>query len=168
LEIPHFGRGKDVNNCIKQLLAVLHVGFLWLDEPISIDVELISFITRFPSNGENLVQYLDDNTKEKALAEEMKKTYGTERGSCGIIIKMINDASTWMARKLMACKLLRKCHKEEVPMGVVIATTQCANDTMISWATYLLNMFLDDCKVAQYLGTEFHYFWPIILIVLIG
>ena len=38
LEIPHFGRGKDVNNCIKQLLVVLHGGFLWLEEPVSIDV----------------------------------------------------------------------------------------------------------------------------------
>jgi hypothetical protein len=28
LEIPHFGRGKEVNNCIKQLIAVLHGGFL--------------------------------------------------------------------------------------------------------------------------------------------
>jgi hypothetical protein len=39
LEIPHFRRGKDVNNYIKKLLEVLHGGFLWLDEPVSIDVE---------------------------------------------------------------------------------------------------------------------------------
>jgi hypothetical protein len=31
LEIPHFDRGKDVNNCVKQLLVVLHGGFLWMD-----------------------------------------------------------------------------------------------------------------------------------------
>jgi hypothetical protein len=31
--------------------------------------------------GENPAQYLDEKTKEKALAEEMKRTYGTERGS---------------------------------------------------------------------------------------
>jgi hypothetical protein len=37
---------------------------------------------RFVSMGESPTQYLDDKTKEKALAEEMKKTYGTERGSC--------------------------------------------------------------------------------------
>jgi hypothetical protein len=82
VEIPHFGRGKEVNNCVKQLMAVLHGGFLWLEEPISIDVELISFITGLSSMGESPTQYLDDKTKEKSLAEEMKKTYGTERGSC--------------------------------------------------------------------------------------
>jgi hypothetical protein len=55
LEIPHLRRGKDVNNCVNQLLEVLHGGFLWLDEPVSIDVKLISFITRMPSNGEKSV-----------------------------------------------------------------------------------------------------------------
>jgi hypothetical protein len=33
-------------------LAVLHGGFLCMDRPVSIDVELISFITGLPSNGE--------------------------------------------------------------------------------------------------------------------
>jgi hypothetical protein len=39
---------------------------------------------------------------------------------------------------------------------------------MLSWAPYLLNLFLDDCKDAQDLGTEFHYSWLIVLIALIG
>jgi hypothetical protein len=51
LDIPHFGRGKEVNNYIKQLMAVLHGGFLRLEEPISIDVELIAFIIGLPSNN---------------------------------------------------------------------------------------------------------------------
>jgi hypothetical protein len=70
VEIPHFGRGKEVNNCIKQLMAVLHGGFLWMEEPISIDVELIAFITGLSSMGESPTQYLDDKTKEKALARK--------------------------------------------------------------------------------------------------
>jgi len=31
LELPHFGRGKYENSCIKQLMAVTHGGDLWLD-----------------------------------------------------------------------------------------------------------------------------------------
>jgi hypothetical protein len=31
IDIPHFGRGKEVNNCVKQFMAVLHEGFLWLE-----------------------------------------------------------------------------------------------------------------------------------------
>jgi hypothetical protein len=59
--------------------------------------------------------------KEKELAEEMKKKYGTKRGLHGIIIKHISDVATRMATKIMACKLLRKCCKEEVLVEVVIA-----------------------------------------------
>jgi hypothetical protein len=67
LEIPHFERGKYVNNCIKQLLALVHGGILWMDRPVSIDVDLISEIIGFPTDGEKPEQYLDDKTKEKAL-----------------------------------------------------------------------------------------------------
>jgi hypothetical protein len=97
----------------------------------------------------------------------MKKTYGTERGSHGIIIKRINDATTRMETKLMACKLIHKCRKEEVPIGVVPAVAQCANNTMILWEPYILKLFLDDCKDAKDLGTKFHYSRLMILIALI-
>jgi hypothetical protein len=40
------------------------------------------------------MQYLDDKTKDKSLEEEMKKTYGIERGSKGIIIKRISEPVT--------------------------------------------------------------------------
>jgi len=53
----------------------------------------------------------------------MKKTYDTERGSRGIIIDRINDAVTKMATKIMSCKMLQKCCKEEVLAGVVTAAT---------------------------------------------
>jgi hypothetical protein len=144
LDIPHFGRSRDVNNCVKQLMAATHGGYLWVEEPVSIDVELITFIIGMPSRGENPMQYFDDKTQEKVLAEEMKKTYDTERGSRGIIIKRISDATTRLATKLMACKLLRKCRKEEALAGVVAAVAQCAEGTMLSWALYLLNPFLED------------------------
>jgi hypothetical protein len=55
----------------------------------------------------------------------MKKTYGTERRSHIIIIKCISETTTRLASKLMACKFLRKFRKEEVPIRVVAAATQC-------------------------------------------
>jgi hypothetical protein len=153
LDLPHFGRGQYANSCVKQLMAVTHGGYIWLEQLVSIDVELIAHITGLPSRGMDPTQFLEDKTKEKALAEEMKKKYGTERGSRGIIIKRISDIATRMATKIMACKLLRKCRKEEVSVGVVAAAAQCVEGTTLSWAPYLLNLFLDDCKDAQDLGT---------------
>jgi hypothetical protein len=114
------------------------------------------------------VQYLNDKTKEKALAEVMKKTYGTKRGSCVIIIKRTSNAAMRLATKLMACKFLRKCHEEEVPARFVMAAAQCIEGTMFSWAPYLLNLFLEDCRDEHNLGIDFHYSWLLILITLIG
>jgi hypothetical protein len=112
--------------------------------------------------------FLNDKTKEKALAEEMKKKYGTARGTRGIIIKRINNATTQLGAKILACKLLRKCRREEVPAGVIAVAVQCAEGTSMSWAPYLLNLFQEDCKDAQDLGTEFHYSWLITLIAFMG
>ena len=102
---------------------------------------------------------LDDKSKEKALAEEMKKKYGIDRGTRGIIIKWINDTATQLGENILACKLLRKFRKDEVPVGVIIVATQCAEGTFMSWAPYLSNLFQIDCKYAQEAGTEFHYSW---------
>jgi hypothetical protein len=93
-------------------MEVTHIGYLWVEEPVSIDVELISYITGLPYRGENPALYLDDKKKEKALAEDMENTYGIERGSCVIIIKHISESKTRLTTKLMACKFPRKCHKE--------------------------------------------------------
>jgi hypothetical protein len=41
-----------------------------------------------------------------------------------MIIKNINDPATKFVTKLMACKLLRKCRKEEAPAGVVATAAQ--------------------------------------------
>jgi hypothetical protein len=51
LEIPQFGREKDFIACIKQLLVRAHGGFLWMERPIPIDVDLISKIIGIPTNG---------------------------------------------------------------------------------------------------------------------
>jgi len=90
---------------------------------------------------------IDDKSKEKALAEEMKNKYGTTRGTRGIIIKWINNAVTQLGAKILACKLLRKCRKDEVLAGVITVVDQCAEGTSVSWVPYLLNLFQMDCKV---------------------
>jgi hypothetical protein len=98
----------------------------------------------------------------------MNKKYGTDRGTRGIIIKRINDVAPQLGMKILAYKLLRKFHREEVPVGVVAVVAQCTKGTIVSWAPYLLNLFLDDYKDAQDLGIYFHYSWLITLIAFMG
>jgi hypothetical protein len=81
LDLPHFGRGQYARICVKQLMEVTHGGDIWLDKLVSIDIEIIANITMFPSWGMDPAQFLDDKTKEKSLAKEMKKKYGTNRGT---------------------------------------------------------------------------------------
>jgi hypothetical protein len=87
LKLPHFGIGQYVTACVKQLLAVTHGGDIWLDKPIPITIELIAQITGLPIQGMDPMLILDDKSKEKVLAEEMKNKYGIARGMRGIIIK---------------------------------------------------------------------------------
>jgi hypothetical protein len=108
-----------VTACVKQLLAVTHGGDIWLDKPVPISVELIAQITGLPTRGMDPVLIMDDKSKEKALADEMKNKYGTTRGMRGIMIKRINNASTQLGAKILACKFPRKCYKDEVPAGVI-------------------------------------------------
>jgi hypothetical protein len=77
LDMPHFGRGHDIRNYVKKLMAATHGGYLWLEQIVSIDVDLIAYITVFPTRGETPAQFLDEKTKEKELDAEMKNKYGT-------------------------------------------------------------------------------------------
>jgi hypothetical protein len=139
-----------------------------MDRPMPINVDLITTITGLPTDGEKPEKYLEDKTKEKSISDEIKAKYGTERGNRGIRISDINDPATRFATRLLGCKLMRKCPKEEVPAGVVAAEAQCAKGSSMSWAPYLLNSFLEDCKDTQDWGSEFHYSWLLILIALVG
>jgi hypothetical protein len=79
----------------------------------------------------------------------MKAKYGTKRGNRGIRINDINDPTMRFATWMLGCKLMCKCRKEEVPVGVVAAVTECVRGILMSWAPYLLNYFLEDCKETQ-------------------
>jgi hypothetical protein len=114
------------------------------------------------------VLILDDKDEEKALAEEMKKKYGTARGTRGIIIKWINNEATQLGANILSRKLLRKFRKDEVPVRVIEVADQCAEGTFVRWVPYLLNLFQVDCKDTQDLGTEFHYSWLLTLIAFMG
>jgi hypothetical protein len=111
---------------------------------------------------------LEDKTRAKDISYEIKDKYGVERDNRGIRINEINDHATRFATIILGCKLMHKCQKEEVSVGVVITPVQCAKGSSRSWAPYLLNSFLEDCKDTQYCGSEFHYSWLLIPISLIG
>jgi hypothetical protein len=72
LDIPHFGRGKNVGLCIKQLVARVHGGILWMDRLVQIDMALITKIKGFPTVGAQPEDFLENKACEKELAEQVK------------------------------------------------------------------------------------------------
>jgi hypothetical protein len=109
LDIWHFERGKYINGCVKQFLARVHGGILWMDRPVPINFDLIVDITGIPIDGEKPKKYLEEKAREKSISNEIKEKYGTERGNRGIKINNINDLATRFATRIIDCKLMRKC-----------------------------------------------------------
>jgi hypothetical protein len=52
VHIPHFGCGKNMNNCIKKLLELVNGGISCLYMPIFIDIDQIRQIIGLPTSGE--------------------------------------------------------------------------------------------------------------------
>ena len=111
LDIPHFRCGKNIKKCLKQILVRVHIGILWMDSPMPINIDLIAVITGLPTDGEKTKQYLEDKTKAKAISDEIKEKYGIERVNIGIKINDINDPVTRFATIFLDFKLMRKCRK---------------------------------------------------------
>jgi hypothetical protein len=87
LDIPHFRCGKNVGFYVKQLLARLNGGILWMDRLVPIDVDLISKMTRFPTSGVKHKNYLENKERDKKIVEEVKEHLEKNMGTKGIIIR---------------------------------------------------------------------------------
>ena len=77
LDVHHFGRSTQVTIVVKQLVALLHDGHLWIgDKKIPINGELIHRITALPIAGPEFPSKHED-TK---LAQSMKELFGLMKG----------------------------------------------------------------------------------------
>jgi hypothetical protein len=130
-----------------------------MDRLVQLDVVLMAKIIGLPTFDTHIEDYLENKAHEKEIVELVKAQFGTSRRNRGIVLKEINGNAKRFSNKIMACNLLRKCRKEEAPVGFIAVVTQCAKGVMFSWAPYQLNQFLIDCRDVQDNGIEFHYSW---------
>lgn len=70
--IPHFHQAPIMIFVIRKLLCLVHNGYLWLEEPIPIAVELIHRISRLPCMGRGSTE-ITGKSGELVLVEAMKK-----------------------------------------------------------------------------------------------
>jgi hypothetical protein len=82
MKIPHFGRHREVNACVKILLSCYHGGYLWLDRCITVDLTLIHRITELSMQGPYLQDFYSEKAIDRTLEQKIKDTYGdVEKGT---------------------------------------------------------------------------------------
>lgn len=124
LWIPQFDHAPIAIFVIKQLLCLVHDGYLWLEEPIPITTDLIHRISRLPCKGKDPMT-LTGKSGNLDLVEAMKKNYKLEKKKRGYAINSIKDKGVHIATQLLAIKVMRKCRGDEVPTLIVVLDKQC-------------------------------------------
>ncbi len=99
LWVLHFHHAPITIFVIKQQLYLVHDGYLWLDEPIPITVDLIHRIFRLPCKGKDLATIAEGKGNDLALAEAMKMKYKLEKKKRGYAISIIKDKGVCIATK---------------------------------------------------------------------
>ena len=121
LFIPHFGHSIQVNTYVKQLLVCVHRGYLWLDQPYPITIELIARIIGLPNDNKDPLPYLaKHNTKP------IKQKHNLQRAGRGYLLGPIQDQSVHVAAKILSCKIFHKVVPTQCFAEVIEIADLCA------------------------------------------
>jgi hypothetical protein len=110
-----------------------------MDMPISIDTYLIAQITGLSTQWEDPTLLFVDKKSDRALLEAMRETFHIVRGVWKLDVPSICDPTIRITTQELACKLLRKCRKDQVSTGVIVAAEKCVDGVSMSWAPFLVN-----------------------------
>ena len=81
LDVPHFGRSTQVTVVVKQLLALVHDGYLWIgNQKININGELIHKITGLSKEGPDPGIEFPSKHDDAKLAQSMKECFWLMKG----------------------------------------------------------------------------------------
>jgi hypothetical protein len=109
MKIPHFGRHREVNACVKILISCYHGDYLWLDHHITVDPTLIHKITGLSMKGPDLQDFYLGKATYRTLAQKIKDTYDdVEKGTQGYKVASIQNSAVCLACQLIVGKIVRK------------------------------------------------------------
>lgn len=167
LWIPYFHQEPITIFVIRQLLFLVHDGYLWLEELIPITTELIHRISCLPRIRRDPTEIVGQS-RGLALAKAMKKKYRLEKKQRGYVITSIQDKGVHVATQLLVGKVMRKCHGNEVLAMVITPAEQCTEGVQFNWMQFLCEEFLMNYKESQEQGNTFHYVWFLLSILLVA
>ena len=119
LQIPHFGRGIEVNSLVRLLLSYLHGGYLWLSNWVDIGVDLIHHITGLSKHGNDPQINIDGKTKDTRLSAAQVAEYQLHRGGRAYDIASIKDQRLQFTGSLLAGRILTKVRPKEVTGSII-------------------------------------------------
>ena len=67
LYMSHFSNTTEVNTCMKKLLVCFHGGYLWFNNHIFVDVDLIAIISGFPKARVDPTPFFAGKEQDKIL-----------------------------------------------------------------------------------------------------
>lgn len=97
----------------------------------------------------------------------MKAKYKLEKRKKGYIIASIKEKGVRIATQLLAAKLVRKCHADEVSASLIALMEQFAEGVEFNLAEFPSNEFWKNCREAQEKGKTFYYAWFLLSILLV-
>jgi len=92
-----------------------------------------------PYQGVDLGEAFGGKTKERKLVNQMKSEFGLVDKSHRYLIHSIIEKVLQFAAQILACKIIRKCHADEVPTQVISLAAQCAKGLQYLCKEYLTN-----------------------------
>lgn len=107
LKFPHFGHTPEVNAHIKLLLTRVHGGYLYLHDKISLDTDLIWWITQLSMKGEDPVEAMTGKKGGKKLSVKMLAKFGLTRASKCYDVSQIRIQLVRFATQLLTGRILR-------------------------------------------------------------
>jgi len=123
LWVPHYNCTRVIVLVIKQLLCLVHDGYLWLEEPIHITNRLIHRITQVLYTGENPAMMFGRKGGKQAILEAMEEKFKLVKKPQGYAISSIYNPIVKVTTQILVGKVMRKCRADEVPTPVIMFAT---------------------------------------------
>ena len=81
LRIPHFGWSLELNAIVKVLLSCVRDGYLWLDRPIDLNVDVIHHITRLSKVDVDPSTHFVGKNLDRKQATKLTKEFNLSKGT---------------------------------------------------------------------------------------
>jgi len=94
---------------------------------------------RLPIEGKDPNLLFANKKHDRIVSEAMRENFHNIRGVHRMDVPIIYDPTIIFVTQELVCKLLKKCRKNQVSIGVIALTEKCVEGVLMNWVPFLLN-----------------------------